>query len=634
MNTMINHENRAGLKGLAGILCAVLGMAGCTDSEIAGSDVPATAGRGAVSITTTLSPKSAGATRSILADNGDGSITNEWEQGDSVFIIYYDTGNARHDMVAYVDRVDDATKAAEISFTMYDPNTRDFVVIGYPVGYWKDFYSGAPKISQRTGQKGTLDDINANWGILMGYRKLSFTNDVATLVGGVDMEQENCIWKLSFTDGEADITPEVETLTIRGDNGKGGYVTYRVMPDEALTAFYVAMSSNDFAAVDIYADLRDGRRLTTYSPAVNIEAGRMYTSLQTVLSPVDPDAPVDLAGKRVYEAREGDVLTGDANERTHITIADGATVTLRDARITGLSDFYSYAAAGIECMGDATIILEGENSVCPASDVWPAINVHEGKTLTIRGDGSLRAESRRGSVFCHAAAIGGGFGIKCGNIVIEGGTIEAIARGEGGAGIGAGGVSSWCGDITISGGRVTAVGADYGAGIGDGRGSGCGNVLITGGEVLATGGMGGAGIGATWGCNFGDITISGGHVVAEGGDSAPGIGYRGKGGNILISGGEVEATGQGTAAAIGGSGGTSDNHCTFDSIVITENAISIKAVKGTESPRFIGLGLEENETGPVIIDGITDAHPKSAFTHFVSEIITDGEKETWLLEHK
>ena len=87
MNTMINHENRAGLKGLAGILCAVLGMAGCTDSEIAGTDVPATAGRGAVSITTTLSPKSAGATRSILADNGDGSITNEWEQGDSVFII-------------------------------------------------------------------------------------------------------------------------------------------------------------------------------------------------------------------------------------------------------------------------------------------------------------------------------------------------------------------------------------------------------------------------------------------------------------------------------------------------------------------------------------------------------------------
>ena len=634
MKTITSNENRAGLKGLAGILCAALGMAGCTGSIIETGTDPAEGGLGAVSITTTLSPMGGGTTRTVLADNNDGSIRNDWEVGDSVYIVYYDTGNAPHRLVAYIDEVDEDTRAAEISFTMYNPNTRDYVVVGYPYAYWDDFYSDRHAMDQRNGQKGTLDDINANWGILMGYRKLTFTNDVATLVGGVEMEQHNCIWKLSFTDdGGRDITPEIETLTIRGDLGNG-YVTYRVMPDEALDVFYVAMGANDYASVEIIADLRDGRTLTTLSPQVNLEAGKMYTSLQTTLSPIDPGAAIDLAGKRQYEAKDGDVLTGDANERTHITIADGATVTLRDANITGLSDYENYAAAGIECMGDATIILEGDNSVRPASDVWPAINVHEGKTLTIRGTGSLKAESRKGSVFCHAAAIGGGYGIKSGNIVIEGGNIEAIARGEGGAGIGAGGVSSWCGDITVSGGHVTAVGADYGAGIGCGRSGGSGKVLISGGEVHAIGGMGGAGIGATWGLSFGDITISGGHVIAEGGDSAPGIGYRGKGDNILISGGEVEATGQGTAAAIGGSGGTYDNHCTFASLIITDGATSIKAIKGHDSPRFIGLGLEENETGPVLIDGIPDPDPKTDFPHFITEYIVTGDSEVWIIKHK
>ena len=634
MKDYIKTNSSTGRTALAGIIAAALGLAACTENVIEAPDAQATAARRTYDITTTLSPMSGSGTRSVLADPGDGTIVNDWAQGDSVWIIYYDSQNGRRELVAYVDEVDAETKAAEISFTLDDPNTRDYVVVYHPVDYWKDYFAADQSMHMRTDQKGTLDDINARWNHLMGYRKLTFNNDVATLVGGVDMEQENCIWKFTFTDGSRDITADIDMLTIRFDDGKGGYVTYNVAPDQALDVFYVAIRANDYAAVEIFAELKDGRTLTLYDAGADLVGGMAYTSLLTHLTPPDPDAPIDLAGKRIYEAKEGDVLTGHANERTHITIADGATVTLRDADITGLSDYESYAAAGIVCLGDATIILEGENHVEPADEVWPAINVPEGSTLTIKGDGTLIARSKPGRIFSQAAAIGGGYGISCGNIVIDGGTIQATARGVGGAGIGTGGQESNCGDIFINGGSVTAVGAERGAGIGSGQYCNGRNVTITGGEVHAIGGLGAAGIGPNWGHSFGDITISGGTVIAEGGDSSPGIGYRGPGGKILISGGDVHAIGSGTAAAIGGSSGLSEHESRFESIIITDGPSKVRATKGDLCLYFIGNGVTSGDMGNVLIDGISQPTPETTFPHFISELLTIGDIKTWSLLHK
>ena len=200
------------------------------------------------------------------------------------------------------------------------------------------------------------------------------------------------------------------------------------------------------------------------------------------------------------------IITGTLSGNHKISIADGATVRLRNADITSLAN-NEYVAdyAGITLLGDATIILEGSNTVRGGEDSYPGIYVPVGKTLTIDGNGSLYASSQ-GS----ACGIGGGSEISCGNITINGGNITATG-GYCDAGIGSGksgSSSSSCGNITINGGTVTAKGGDYGAGIGSGYYTSCGNITINGGTVTATGGKAAVGIGCGYGGNCGNITIN------------------------------------------------------------------------------------------------------------------------------
>ena len=134
----------------------------------------------------------------------------------------------------------------------------------------------------------------------------------------------------------------------------------------------------------------------------------------------------------------GDVATGTLAGDYKISVAAGATVTLRNAVIKN-TDW-----ACVNCIGNATIVLEGENTLDPLNVPYPAIHVPANKTLTIQGSGSLAARGGSGS-----AAIGSGDHIDCGNIVIAGGTIFATNSGQSAA-IGSG-VGSACGNITISG---------------------------------------------------------------------------------------------------------------------------------------------------------------------------------------
>ena len=153
-----------------------------------------------------------------------------------------------------------------------------------------------------------------------------------------------------------------------------------------------------------------------------------------------------------YVAKDDDVLTGTLGSNVKISVADGATVTLQDMTINGTNN-ESYAWAGINCEGDATIILKGANSV-RGFYKYPGIYVPQGKTLTIKGDGSLNAIGNR-----YTAGIGAGWGPDCGNIIITGGTINATG-GQHSAGIG-GGFGGSCGNITITSG-VTSVTATKG----------------------------------------------------------------------------------------------------------------------------------------------------------------------------
>ena len=181
-------------------------------------------------------------------------------------------------------------------------------------------------------------------------------------------------------------------------------------------------------------------------------------------------------------AQDGDVLIGTGGTNTHVTIADGATVTLSSVNITAIPDKTSHKwGAGIACEGDATIILEGDNAVKGGYLYYPGLFVPEGYTLTIKGAGSLVVTGAH-----DGSGIGGGKDINSGNIVIEGGIITATG-GWRAAGIGGGSMAS-CGDITITGGTVIATGGDRAAAIGGGMGwsssgginySTCGDITIT-----------------------------------------------------------------------------------------------------------------------------------------------------------
>ena len=177
------------------------------------------------------------------------------------------------------------------------------------------------------------------------------------------------------------------------------------------------------------------------------------------------------------EARKGQTLTGTLACNVKVSIADGATVTLRDATINGRNK-NAFRRAGITCPGNATIVLEGENSVRGFQRMFPGIHIAPGKTLTIQGSGSLDAGSNG-----YGAGIGGGSAIDCGHIVIEGGTITAEGGNEA-AGIGGGGYAA-CGNITITS-DVTSLTATKGDGaphsIGAGADGSCGMVKVGGKE--------------------------------------------------------------------------------------------------------------------------------------------------------
>ncbi len=302
---------------------------------------------------------------------------------------------------------------------------------------------------------------------------------------------------------------------------------------------------------------------------------------------------------------DGTILTGSLGANVKISIADGATVTLKDVTINGTNN-KSYAWAGITCEGSATINLEGTNTVKGFDANYPGIQAGSttDHTLTIQsssGTGKLTASSNG-----YGSGIGGGFNISCGNIVIQSGIITATG-GSNCTGIGNGYAedgTSVCGDITINGGTVTATGGENGAGIGCGRANGCaangtsvcGDITINGGTVTATGGMYGAGIGS-------------GFALANnsGGESVTAIATCG---NIAISGETVTATGGFNAAGIGGGGisravytQTAKSICESITINGGTGQIQVTATKGENAIDCIGKGFTNQ--GGNFVSGVT-----------------------------
>lgn len=236
---------------------------------------------------------------------------------------------------------------------------------------------------------------------------------------------------------------------------------------------------------------------------------------------------------------------------TNVILVNGveATITISNLDIQIPIDKNATTASNwipaIRLVGGAklNLILGGENTL-KGGDQCAAIDVPEGCTLTISGEGSLKATGGSGAGIGASRMRKGSLG----TIVIDGGNIEAYGSGMA-AGIGS----------CVEGGSVE----------GDIVKGGIGTIIINNGTVYAKGGhgsysgdsknvYGGAGIGGgAYGCvdlieiNGGNVTAYGGYTanarhpgaaIGTGGGGAKPIGEgKYKYGDIVINGGTVSA---------------------------------------------------------------------------------------------
>lgn len=170
-----------------------------------------------------------------------------------------------------------------------------------------------------------------------------------------------------------------------------------------------------------------------------------------------------------FSAIDGDTLYGTPGSNIIVNISDNATITLNGVTAAGKS-------LSIRALGDATINLLGTNTITGGTN-YAGIHGKSGKTLTIQGGGSLYD-----SVFAYGVAAIGSYattGGQCGDIVIKGGNITAIATSSAAA-IGCGSGYA-CGNITIEGGTIkakTTVNNAAAIGTSQNASASCGNITI------------------------------------------------------------------------------------------------------------------------------------------------------------
>ena len=549
-----------------------------------------------ITITAKLAPLSS--PTKAVQDQGNGTIRATWQEGETIAVLY--RANGEHNVaVAAITGVDDGGTAT-ISFNVVSGTADDTpCTLVYP-------YNAAR--ADGTGIK----DYNALFSTQDGSLRPDL--DVRVGDGTIQVSQPGlvvttqpapryAIFRFTLKNSDSNNYIPAKTLTVR--NAANEVIT-TVSLSTATSSLYVALPAA--ASGTVYKFSADDDDQSTYWKVQRLtketQAGYYYTttlSMTTSLA-VDISRYTDN-----FTVQDGTTLTGELQHNVKISIRSGAAVTLAGVTINGVNsdseNNHYYRWGGITCMGDATLILkDGTTNIVKGFDsAYPGIHVQSTQsTLIIQGEiagtGKLMASSNG-----YAAGIGGGYDVSCGNIVIEGGIVEATG-GIGSAGIGSG-KEHTCGDITISGGIVNATGGDGGAGIGSGSSSyyygddnsNCGAISISGGNVTALGGARAAGIGSGFAnggeARCGSITIFGGVVTATGGQYGAGIGT-----------GSYDNTGSSVCG----------------DITIMKSVMRVVATKGSSATNSIGAGLN-GTCGTVTIGDNTGPVQTSPFT-FLPEI--------------
>ena len=450
---------------------------GCTSEDNVIDQAQTATKNNVVTQTVTVGFDEQAATRALAIDYTNKKLTKTFAEGDQIAVIYENESDELVKATVTIAAGDISTdkKSATFTVTMTNPKASGTLKYIYPAAM-----AGATDVdySKLNSQDGTLASLAANLdlavydGTLTAEKALpasaSLTNKLAILAltiknsGGTELTG---ITGMTLSDG-------TNSYSITGKDGDGH--------------IYAAIQPTSGANISYFAT--DGTR--NYTKAVTDKTYAADNIYNLGLKMTDASV-VNLAGRSEGETinvSNGETITGTLTDGDYlipakITIEDGAIVTLKDVGINlgGDPTCGSDIISGITCAGNATIILEGTNTVKGFG--LSGIEVKSGYTLTILGTGTLNASGNSG------AGIGGE-----GNIIIMGGTINATGT-SGAAGIG-GASNGTCGNITISGGTVTATGGNKAAGIGSGFEGFCGNITISGGTINATGGSDGSQYGA------------------------------------------------------------------------------------------------------------------------------------------
>jgi len=336
----------------------------------------------------------------------------------------------------------------------------EFIILSYP-NYPMDY----------RGQKGTLEDVAAHYDYSAAIiDQWAMDNQVITVPNGVEFtSRSQSIIRFTLKDSQGNLLP-VTSLTVSISPESKNFVQYfdlisaeaniegssiqgpiTITPDSPMSELWasLAFAVKDNIDLNLTATCENGDVYTYSKSNVSFNVGQFYSITVKMIH------LVNLASlSSNYEAKDKDVLTGTLSGNYKISVQDGASITLRDVTINAAGN-KDPMWAGITCNGDATITLEGTNSVTGFSAYFPGILAANGKTLTIQGTGSLTAKNSDHNNGL-APGIGGAGGSinnvtpeACGNINILGGSITAVG-GYCAPGIGAGTVSRQSGWINIA----------------------------------------------------------------------------------------------------------------------------------------------------------------------------------------
>ena len=318
-------------------------------------------------------------------------------------------------------------------------------------------------------------------------KNLTLTTKPGTLAAGKFYRNVPVTMQLENMDITGDITqtltvPAGMTVTVNGANLNTTSAPAIVLEDKAtlilkgtntIRATYAdAIQCNGNATIEFQSTTNTITAVSSNKKGIQITDGKSLNITGTGSASLNGNIGVpasaslkfngQAASHNIYIPDGATLSSSGVGISSTVTIGSGETFTLSWTTLSVTS------GPGIQCSGNATIILDGTNTVTTAAEGYPAIQAGgSGTTLTIQGSGSVTATGG-----LYAAGIGTGRIGICGDITISGGNVTA-SGGQYGTGIGSGGgdnnTASTCGAITISGGTVIANGGEHAAGIGSGR---------------------------------------------------------------------------------------------------------------------------------------------------------------------